>query len=62
MYIELLDENGTIISRVSYIDVHMDGLEGLDFNYSKIEREANTFDVTFKFNNINFEYMINIEE
>lgn len=62
MYIELLDENGTIISRVSYIDVHMDGLEGLDFNYSKVERDAQTFDVTFKFNNINFEYMINTEE
>ena len=59
MYIELLDEDGTIISKVSYIDVHFDGIEGLEFNYSKIEREANTFDVTFKFNNIDFEYLIN---
>ena len=59
MYIELLNEDGTILSRVKYIDVHFDGIEGLDFNYSKIERDANTFDVTFKFNNIDFEYMIN---
>ena len=27
--------------------------------YTKIERESNTFDVTFKFNNIDFEYLIN---
>ena len=59
MYIELLDETGVIISRVKFIDVYMDGIEGLDFNYSKIEREANTFDVTFKFNNIDFEHFIN---
>lgn len=59
MYIELMDETGTVISKVKYIDVHMDGIEGLDFNYTKIERESNTFDVTFKFNNIDFEYLIN---
>ena len=59
MYIEILSEDGTAISRVKFIDVHMDGIEGLDFNYSKVEREANTFDVTFKFNNIDFEYLIN---
>ena len=33
----------------------------IDFNYSKVDREANTFDVTFKFNNIDFEYLINTE-
>ena len=59
MYIELLNEDGTAISRIKYIDVHFNGIEGLDFNYSKIERDANTFDITFKFNNIDFEYLIN---
>ena len=59
MYIELLNEDGTIISRVKFIDVYIDGIDGLDFNYSKVEREANTFDVTFKFNNIDFEYFVN---
>lgn len=59
MYIELLNEDGTILSRVKYIDVHFNGIDGLEFNYSKVEREANTFDITFKFNNIDFEYMIN---
>jgi hypothetical protein len=61
MYIEILNEDGTIISRVKFIDVYMEGIDGLEFNYSKVEREANTFDVTFKFNNIDFEYLINEE-
>jgi hypothetical protein len=59
MYIELLNEDGTVVSRVKYIDVHFNGIDGLDFNYSKIERESDTFDITFKFNNIDFEYLIN---
>ena len=59
LYIDLMDEKGTIISRVKYMDVHMDGLEGREFNYTKIDRESDTFEVTFKFNNIDFEYFIN---
>lgn len=61
MYIEILNEDGTVISKVKFIDVYIEGIEGLDFNYSKIDRESNTFDVTFKFNNIDFEYFINNE-
>ena len=59
MYIELLGEDGEVLSKIKYIDVHLDGIEGLDFNYSKVERESNTFDVTFKFNNIDYEFNIN---
>lgn len=59
MYIEILNEDGTVISKVTFMDVYIDGIDGLDFNYSKIERDAGTFDVTFKFNNIDFEYFVN---
>lgn len=55
LYIELLDETGTIMSRIKFFDVHIDGIEGLDFNYTKIERDSGTFDITFKFNNVDFE-------
>lgn len=55
LYIELLDSPGHIISRILFKDVLIDGIDGLDFNFSKVEREMGTFDVTFKFNNIDFE-------
>lgn len=57
LYIELLSETGTITSRIIFKDVLMDGIDGLEFNFNKIEREAGTFDVTFKFNNIDFEFI-----
>lgn len=59
MYIEMMNEDGTVISRLKFIDVFMNGMDGLEFNFSKIEREAGTFDVTFKFNNIDYEYFVN---
>ena len=59
MYIEILNEDGTIISKVKFMDVYIDGIEGQEFNYSKVERDTGTFDITFKFNNIDFEHFIN---
>ena len=32
-------------------------IEGLEFEYTKLEREVGSFQVTFKFNNIDFELM-----
>ena len=61
MYIEILNEEGVVIAKVKFMDVYIEGIEGIEFSYSKIEREANTFDVTFKFNNIDFEYFVNEE-
>ena len=55
--IDLLDETGKITSRIKLFDVFIDGIDGLDFTYSKVERENNTFDVTFKFNNIDFVFI-----
>ena len=61
MYIEILNEDGTVMSKIKFLDVFIDGIEGLEFNYSKIDRDADTFDVTFKFNNIDFEHFMNKE-
>lgn len=55
LYIELLDATGNIISRVKFINCYIDGIEGLNFDYTKVEREAGTFEVTFKFDNIDYE-------
>lgn len=60
--IDLLDETGTVISRVELTDVYIDGIDGLELDYTKLDRNEGTFDVTFKFNNINYEMLIdNIE-
>ena len=56
LYIELLDETGKICGRIKFFDVYIDGIDGLEFDYSKLDREHNSFDVTFKFNNIDFEF------
>lgn len=54
-HIYILNENGRIASRIEIFQPMMTGIEGLDFNYSKVERSNETFDVTFKFNNIDFD-------
>ena len=56
LYIDLLDEDGVPTSRIEFFDVLIDGIDGLDFNFDKVEREDGTFDVTFKFSNIDFDY------
>lgn len=57
LYVELLNGEGNRVSRIVFKDVLMDGIDGLEFNYNKVDREAGTFDVTFKFNNIDFEFI-----
>lgn len=57
LYIELLDSTGVVTSRIIFKDVLIDGMDGLEFNFNKVERESGTFDVTFKFNNIDFEFI-----
>ena len=54
---ELLNEEGEIISRITFYDTLMDGIDGLDFGYDKVDRDSGTFDVTFKFSNINFDFV-----
>lgn len=56
LYIEVLDEEGVVRSRIKFFDVHIDGIDGLDFSYNKLARENFTFDVIFKFNNLDYEF------
>lgn len=55
LYINLMDGSGKVNARVKFIDCYIDGIDGLEFDYSKVERNAGTFDITFKFNNIDFD-------
>jgi hypothetical protein len=56
-YIEILNETGEVVSKVIFKDVLMDSIDGLEFNYNKLERDSGTFDVNFKFSNIDFEFL-----
>jgi hypothetical protein len=55
LYIDLMDGTGKVNARVKFIDCYIDGIDGLEFDYSKVERSTGTFDITFKFNNIDFD-------
>lgn len=57
LYIDLMDETGKITARIKYMDCHISGIDGLDFTYSKLERDSGTFNITFKFNNIDFVFI-----
>jgi hypothetical protein len=55
--IELLDEDGVVVSKIIMKNVLIDGIDGLDFSFNKVERDSGTFDVNFKFSNIDFEFV-----
>lgn len=53
--VELLDETGVVRSKLKLMQCYMTGIEGLEFSYDKQQRDADTFDCTFRFNNIDFD-------
>lgn len=55
--LEIMDATGVVTSKVYFKQVLMDGIDGLDFSYNKVDRESGTFDIIFKFNNIDFEFI-----
>ena len=57
LYIDLLDEDGTVKSRLKLMQCNIDGIDGLDLSYDKVERQSDTFDITFKFNNIDYVFI-----
>lgn len=52
-----LDENSVPVSRMMLYQPEFNGISGLEFSYDKVERQSDTFDVTFTFNNINFDFI-----
>lgn len=55
LYIDILNDEGKVISKIKFIDSYINGIDGLEFDYSKLTRDMDTFGVSFKFNNIDFE-------
>lgn len=61
-YLDILDEHGVPTARITLFQPRVDGIDGLSFNYNKVERNVETFDVKFKFNNIDFDFLPNEKE
>ena len=52
-----LDENSLPVSRMILKQPEFNGISGLEFSYDKVERQTDTFDVTFTYNNIDFDFL-----
>lgn len=52
-----LDENSLPVSRMMLFQPEFNGISGLEFSYDKVERQSDTFDVTFTFSNIDFDFI-----
>lgn len=55
--IDILDSTGRVIGRVKLFQPRIDGIDGLEFSYNKLERQVETFDLKFRFNNIDFDIL-----
>lgn len=60
-FIDILNEDGTVIVRVKLDQCNIDGIDGLEFGFDKVERSAESFSVTFKFNNIDVDIYDDLE-
>lgn len=56
--IDILDEHGSIISAVRLFQPIINSIDGLEFSYNKQERQTETFNVEFAFNNIDFDFVV----
>ena len=53
--IDITDESGKIMSRIKLFQPRIDGIDGMEFSYNKLERQSEFFDGTFRYNNIDFD-------
>lgn len=53
----ILNEAGKVVSKVTFMECSMDSISSLAFEYTKVTRDLETFDVVFKFNNIDFDFI-----
>ena len=52
-----LDEDSLPVSRMMLYQPEFNGISGLEFAYDKVERQADTFEVTSTFNDIDFDFL-----
>lgn len=52
--LSLLSDDGLPTARILFYQPKISGIDGLEFSYNKVDREFETFDLTFVYNNVDF--------
>ena len=60
--VDLLDNNEKVYSRIVIKDPMIDGIDMLDFDYTQPVAESGTFNVIFKYSNIDYQFIDVLEE
>lgn len=55
--IYILDDTGVVTARIEIKQPVPQGIDGLEFGYDKVDRQNESFNVTFNFNNIDYVFM-----
>ena len=57
LFIDIMDNNGNIYSRIEIIKPIINGIDMLDFNYDQPVAQSQTFKVEFKYSNLDFQFI-----
>lgn len=60
--LSLLSDDGLPTARILFYQPKISGIDGLEFSYNKIDREFETFDLTFVYNNVDFLFSEDIKD
>ena len=55
--IKILNDQGVVVSKIILTNIYINGIDGLEFDYSKVERDAGEFSITCRFDNIDFDFV-----
>lgn len=55
--IEIMDETGRVSMIIKLFQCKIEGIDGLELSYDKVERQADTFNLNFVFNNIDLDFV-----
>ena len=54
--LQILSESGRVSTEITFENCVIDGLEGLEFSYDKVERSSDAFQCNFKFMNLKIDF------
>ena len=57
LFIDIMDNNGNIYSRIEVMKPIINGIDMLDFNYDQPTAQSQTFKVEFKYSNLDFQFI-----